>query len=203
MRWYVILVALVALSRSIHESTAPNFAVNASTAVPVEVEDLVANAALLLEAKITSARCIAGVGGCVDTEYSLAVARTFWGEHAPVQVLRLPGGVLPDGRGMVLPGVPHFSLGEDVVLALSEANDDGLRMPIGLDQGCYRLRVEANGDRFAWRVPAASARIDMATGRIHSGGAAWGAPYGQLVARMTAAVAARRSGVIGPSEVGR
>ena len=202
MRWIIIIGALVALAWNSPFRIAPP-AVKASTAIPVGVEDLVANAELVFAGKVQSVRAVEHPGGRIDTEYVFSVERTFWGEEESERVLRLPGGILDDGRGMIVPGITHFSFAEEVLLAVSAADPDGMRMPVGLDQGSYRLRIEPNGDRTAWHTPSGSARIDPATGTLRCGTSAWGIPYGELVAELTAAAAARRAGLIGPMEAGR
>ena len=203
MRWTLIIAALAALTWIIRLDLAVTPAVSASTATVVAVEDLIANADLVLEGRVNSIRSVERLDGRIETEYGLTVSRTYWGAAQSERTLRLPGGILASGRGMVVPGVPHFSYAEEVVLALSEPDGDGMRMPIGLDQGCYRLRLENNGDRYAWRTPSAAARIDPATGRLLTGSGAFGVPYGELAAELTAAASARRAGLIGPTEGGR
>ena len=203
MRWFLPCSALVAVVCALPSRSLPSTAVRASTAIPLDIEGLLAEADLVIEARVTALHQERRDNGRVETEYVLRVTRTYWGGERHERLLRLPGGILPDGSGMLIPGVPSFLLGEELLLALSPADLDGLRMPIGLDQGCYRLRTEPNGERIAWHGPASSATIDPDTGLLRSGAGAFGLPYGELAARLTAAAEARRAGLLAPQGAGR
>ncbi len=71
-----------------------------------------------------------GETGLIETEYLMSVDRTLWGADLGMRTVRLPGGVLPDGRGMMIPGMPRIAVGEDVLLFLSRQTSWGMRMPM-------------------------------------------------------------------------
>ena len=78
--------------------------VSAGTARRMDVADLVDGSGLVVQARVRSAEVQVGPRELIETRYVLAVSRTFWGEPATEQVVRIPGGVLEDGRGLLLAG---------------------------------------------------------------------------------------------------
>ncbi|MGE0707703.1 MAG: hypothetical protein AB7N76_08555 [Planctomycetota bacterium] len=75
------------------------------------------------------------------------------GEDSGLELL-IPGGSL-GGIVHVVHGMPTFQPGEEVVLYATAAHPkSGVRVPVGLDQGCYRIQREREGGR-------ARARRDM------------------------------------------
>lgn len=184
-----VLVALLAVAtqdRSHHPE--------ASTALRMDLTQLVAGADLVLEGRVVSTTPLVAADGLVHTEIQLLVERTYWGEHLGLRTLRLPGGVLPDGHGTVVPGMPRLTTGQDVVLVLSAETHLGSRVVCGLAQGHYSLLRDARGRRLAVRSQA-SATFDPTAefGALVPGGvgAAEVLEYAELVARLESAVAER------------
>ncbi len=151
----------------------------AGTALRLEIPDLVREADLVFEGRVEDIRPRTNARGRVETEVTLRVERTFLGEPAPYRVVRLKGGRLPDGSGVLIPGMPRLSLQEDVLLFLSAPSADGSRMPVGLSQGKWRVVTDVTGARSLVRTsgplevahvlgaPVASApeeRLDYADG---------------------------------------
>ena len=85
--------------------------VQAGTALKMELPEVVERADLILEARVLSARAFE-TSGMIETEFLLQVDRTFHGEDQPYRSIRIPGGVLEDGRGMILAGMPRLVVGE-------------------------------------------------------------------------------------------
>jgi len=166
----------------------------AGTAVRLGVRDLLDRSELCLEGRVIGARAVLEAHPRrIDTEYTIQVARTYWGEPQAVRVIRIPGGVLPDGRGMTIPGLPRLSVGEDAILFLSGADRSGMRMPVGLAQG--RLRVAS--DRFGRKVLVRDADglsvVDPGGGAPRAVEAPAVLDYAGTVTELEAAVARRRS----------
>lgn len=118
--------------------------VRAGTALKMELPEVVGRADLILEARVLSARALES-DGMIETEFLLQVDRTFHGEDQPFRLVRIPGGVLEDGRGMILAGMPRLALGERTLLFLSEEGETGIRMPVGLAQGKYTVVEHDSG----------------------------------------------------------
>lgn len=164
----------------------------AGTAVHMEVPDLVQHADLVLEARVVGTRAVVGPDGRIDTEVTLSVARTFWGEHRAVRTLRLPGGELADGRGLAIAGMPRLSVGEDALLFLSpEAR--GMRMPTGLAQGKLRIVTDAQGRRALVREHAELGLLDARTGAVRPDTGVGPLDYDEAVVRIEAAVVQKRT----------
>jgi hypothetical protein len=122
-------------------------AIEGATVLKMNVADLAARCDLAVEARITSASASLDASGRIGTDYALEIARTFAGAPAARRTIRIPGGVLPDGRGLVIPGMPVLSVGETAILFLSAENQRGERLPIGLAQGRLRILTAPDGTR--------------------------------------------------------
>ena len=165
--------------------------VAAGTAIQLDLPGLVERAELVLEGRVQTIECARDVRGRIETRYTLAVARTFLGDAAPQRTVRVPGGVLPDGTGLVLPGLPRLALGEEALLFLSAEGRTGLRVPVGLAQGRFRIERTANGARQLVRDVADLALVDAQGHVLPENGAAQTFDYATTIARVEAAVAAR------------
>ena len=193
MRWILFALATGGLTVGLvrKHSFAP--ALQAGTAIRMEVEDLVDRADHILEARITGRRTLQDEHGRIVTEYQLLKRREFYGESA--DVVRIPGGVLASGRGLLLPGMPRIQVGEEVMLFL---NGESLAMPTGLAQGKFRLMNGRSGERLAVRqggVELAASSCGHAshgaTAHLCQQGAVQALPYAELSARVQARVADR------------
>ncbi len=60
--------------------------------------------------------------------------------------IRIPGGEVA-GRGMMLPGMPEFEVGERHILFLTEKNDKQWRMPVDFSKGTARVSMKASGEQ--------------------------------------------------------
>jgi hypothetical protein len=164
---------------------------DAGSALRMDLEELADGAALAVEARVQAARPGQDARGLIHTDYDLVVARTFYGADAPTRTVRLPGGVLSSGRGMLLPGLPELAVGEELVLLLSPASASGVRMPIGLGQGKFRLVTTGAGARLAVRTSGGAALLDASGRAGHAGLDVL--PYAELSARLQAAANAKRA----------
>ncbi len=169
-------------------------AVDASTVRKLTLEEAAASCELALEARVTSRSSTLDASGRIGTDYAVTVARTFAGTHAAARTIRLPGGVLPDGRGLVLPGLPSLAVGEDAILFLSGENARGERLPVGLAQG--RLRVERSAADTRYVVNDLSG-LDLVDAQGHPVPVEVGTsalPYDVVLARIEAACSRRSRG---------
>jgi hypothetical protein len=156
------------------------------------VPGLVDRAELVVEGRVLAERAYRAANGLVHTEYVLQCDRTFLGADAEQRVVRLPGGVLPDGSGTVIPGLPGLARGEHVVLFLSPENATGVRMPVGLAQGKLVVEAGPDGARSLVRHALDLRLLDPATGRVEEAAPRTASDYDRVVAAIEAAAAARR-----------
>lgn len=170
----------------------PGNLAHAGTAVRMGISDLARGSDLVVEARVLSAAGVEDASGRIDTEYLLRVDRTLWGDDAPFRSVRLPGGQLPDGRGMLLAGVPRLAPGEDVLLFLSAAAPSGMRMPVGLGQGRLGVVRDAEGRKSFVQAPGALALVDPATGTVREADRALRFDYAATLAEIEAALSVRR-----------
>ncbi len=165
--------------------------VDAGTAIRMDVADLVDRADLVFEGRVLATRTLQPAPGLIETEYTVAVDRTFWGPQLSQRVFRMPGGVLPDGRGLVLPGMPSLRVGEDALLFLSEAGSSGVRMPIGLAQGKFSVISSLSGARALTRRQGSLSTVDPASGTVQHMGTTELLDYAETIAEIRAAAERR------------
>lgn len=164
----------------------------AGTAIRLDVDGLVDRADLVVEAYVASATPVE-IDGDVYTDYQLLIDRTWWGEDLGVRTVRLPGGVLPSGRGTLVPGMPSVVPGDDVILALTEPGSQERRVVVGLSQGRWRVVGDGRGGKLVVRGGEGGALV--------AGPGATPLPidrlevmdYADLVSRLEAAAGARRA----------
>lgn len=157
----------------------------AGTAQRMDIEDLVNTAELVLEGRVIMSRTLRDAEGMIVTDYEVEVQRTFLGEHRDRRSVRLPGGVLETGEGLMIPGLPPMNPGEDVILALSAAGSTGVRLTTGLTQGKFKIMMGTSGLPVAVRDGSGSTLVTP-QGIFDEGGIEV-MPYAELVARIQAA----------------
>jgi len=167
--------------------------VGAGTTLRLDIPELVAEADLVFEGRVLEARTYLEDSGRIETEYTFLVDRTMWGEDQVERSVVLPGGVLEDGRGLVISGMPSVRAGEDVLVFLSEAGDTGVRMPVGLSQGKFRVETSLQGGRALTRYNGSLSLLDPATGSLHPAGAQERFDYANVIAEIYAAADRRRA----------
>lgn len=169
-------------------------AVQAGTALRMDVGGLIAGAELVIEGRILSAEAQETDSGLIETVYQVQVERTFLGDDVYMRSVRLPGGVLADGSGMLLAGMPRLRVGEDTMLFLSEGGERSLRVPIGLAQGRYSVVTRLDGSKLAVRDQGGLGLMDPVTGAVSSADGRHVRDYADFVAEIESAVAVKRAG---------
>jgi hypothetical protein len=165
-------------------------ATDASTVLRMDLDAQVDASALVVEGTVLSVQPLRGLGGHVVTDYEIAVDRTFLGEDLPIRTIRMPGGSHPSGIVTMVPGVPTLSVGEDVLLLLTETGTNELRLPVGLSQGKYRLESSPGRPRRAVRDHGEVLWVE-ANGDVHRGAGSEAVSYADLSARLQASIAGR------------
>jgi hypothetical protein len=185
------LAATIALS-SLCFALAIAGTIDGATVLKMNVADLAARCDLAIEARVTSASASIDASGRIGTDYALDVGRTYAGAPAARRTIRLPGGVLPDGRGLLIPGMPVLAVGENAILFLSAENQRGERLPIGLAQGRLRIVTATDGTRTLESDLAGIELVDAAGKALpHPIQSAGKLPYTATVQRIEAECARR------------
>ncbi len=82
----------------------------------------------------------------VRSEIEIEVAEDWKGGGARTIVLDQPGGLMPDGSGTRVFGMPRFEAGDEVVLFLAEHELVGTRV-LGLAQGAFEVQTDGTVSR--------------------------------------------------------
>ena len=181
----VLLLLAVALTAVL----APGPPARAALAERLSVDDLVARCGACLVGTVIEARGRRAADGLIETAYRIRVDERMVADSggAPggaFETVVLPGGVLPDGSGLAIPGLARFEVGERALLFLTEADAvTGRRMPVGLDQGQWRLVAGPDGRTLA--LGGAPAGTDEPLAAL---GGARAIEYAELRARIEAAL---------------
>ena len=163
----------------------------AGTAIKLDTQALVDRSEWVIEGRVLSARVSVGSNGRPETEYQVSVDVPYWGGAEALRVFRFPGGVLPDGSGMVVPGLPVLRAGEDVILFLTAESRAGWRMPVGLSQAKYVKLRDARGRDVVVREHTDLKLLDTSTGQVQDAAARESKSYAELRAEIEAAVKQR------------
>jgi hypothetical protein len=100
----------------------------------------------------------APVDGRPATDYQIEVARVIKGDlPGSTVVMRVPGGVRPDGVGLKIWGAPTFREGDKALLFLN-AGSDGVYRPLHLMLGAFHVD-QVEGRRVAFRDLSEATRI--------------------------------------------
>lgn len=180
-------------------SIRPTSDLRAGSAVRLDLAGLVDGSEIGLEGRVLSTRVELDALGRPYTRATLAVTRDLIGDsRGPFDVL-IPGGVLPTGTGLLLPGMPALHPGEEVFLFLTEASATGVRVPVGLAQGKFRIERDANGGRTLVRDGAELLLLDSLSLQRTSVGLAAVYDYAAFMAEVQALAARRRSLAVPPA----
>ena len=185
------VVALAFTVGWVADRTWSEHALEAGTALRVDLEGLVDRADIVIEGRVKRATSRPAPGR-IETEYEIEVERTFLGEERQTRTFVMPGGVLPDGTGMILPGVACLRTGEEAILFLSRKSTAGMRIPIGLSQGRFRVETPIHGRRVVVREHEDLGLLDPESGALHEARRAERYDYAELVAKIHAACDVRR-----------
>lgn len=117
----------------------------ALTTVPRDLDQLVAHADAIFRGVAISRQAAwkgEGANRHIVTRVTFRVTESYKGAAAAQRTLEFFGGEL-DGKGMAIPDMPAFVVGEDAIL-FEEGNEKQFCPLVGADQGYFR--VDASGD---------------------------------------------------------
>lgn len=166
----------------------------AASAVRMDVAETTLRAAEILEGQVLEVRTSRDVDGWIRSTVVLDCDRDHLNGTAGAQrELVLPGGTLEDGSGLLIPGLPTFREGEQVLVFLTSEGSGGFRMPVGLAQGKWRLLTDRDGVRWALRSDVSAAVVEHDAEVQLFGTAA--RSYAEVRAELEAALALRAEGL--------
>ena len=127
--------------------TAAALAANATTIVPMSVEELTRAASNVVEGHAQRSWTSWNAQHTLIYTYTtFQVSRSLKGSAASVLTVKQPGGSA-DGYTQKVSGVRHFQEGEDALLFLRpSAASDGTQVVVGLIQGNFRMARTAAGE---------------------------------------------------------
>jgi hypothetical protein len=133
---------------------------HATVLVPAEFTEIVGGSAIIAYARVVDVRPEWADGRrWIDSVVTAEVVSYLKGGSGETIAFKVPGGKLGRYRSVVV-GAPVFARGDEAVLFL-KANDDGLPAIFGLNQGVFRVRVDARtGQRMV--VPPPVTAVDPA-----------------------------------------
>jgi hypothetical protein len=128
-------------------AAASSWQARAATVLPVSLDHLVDNAAVVFEGTCVGNRTERDPGtGLVVTYTTFSVRDAIKGEVASVHEIKQLGGRIPQaGMALRVDGVPSFTVGESYVVFLAGVSAAGFSSPIGLSQGRFAVAHEAAG----------------------------------------------------------
>ncbi|MCX8036106.1 MAG: hypothetical protein N3D11_03430 [Candidatus Sumerlaeia bacterium] len=122
----------------------------ATLVLPQNIEDLESQAQLIFAGVCTTYTAVATAQGLPATLYTFKVIEAVKGNvkaGSEVQ-FRQFGGPIPGSRlAMKVSGVPHYVVGQEVLLFLNPPGSIGLTAPVGLSQGVFAIEQSRDGKR--------------------------------------------------------
>gem|GEM_PF-959472 len=142
-------LTLVAVCAAIVIGVAPG-RVLATTVINRSVQEMTAVSGLVLSGVVLSVEPNQTAPGYpLATRVTIAVDRVFKGfRSGPTIRFMIPGGVR-DGKMLMIPGMPSFVEGEEVVVFLERTPHGWI--PSGLKNGKYAVHYDQDGRRVVWR----------------------------------------------------
>jgi hypothetical protein len=139
---------------------------SATVVLRLSLAELVDRAEVILEGQVLDTVAGHDRRGGIATTVTVLVEDGLSGvDSGELFRFTLPGGVVGE-RGMVIAGVPRYEPGERVLLFLESESGRGLRMPVGLAQGSFRVGLEPDGSRSLTRDLGDIGLVDPSTGRM-------------------------------------
>ena len=115
----------------------------ATTYMMMSDQDLTDQAPAVVEARVMGVEYAPTIDGMPATDYLVEVSRVLKGDLPGSTVLvRVPGGINPEGLGLKIWGAPQFAEGEETILFLSPAKDGTYRI-VHLMLGAFHKRTVA------------------------------------------------------------
>ncbi len=156
----------------------------ATTVLPLDLEALTNAADRVFMGRVVAVHSGRDGHGLPVTWTTFTVEETLKGALPKTLEIKQIGAETPlaDGAIYRVPALPHYQVGDEVVLFLQPDSREGFTSPVGLGQGRFRIRHEPGGATAENDVGnvnlQAPARAALARGTARSGAAALTAPSG-------------------------
>jgi hypothetical protein len=166
--------------------------IGATVLVPAEFREIVAGSETIAYTRVVAVRPEWVEGRRqIDTIVTAEVIASYKGEPARSVSFRVPGGQIGRYRS-ILVGAPVFSRGDEAVLFLQSADGDVARV-FGLNQGVFRVRVDARSGRRIVVRPALLASGEAAERVVRGAASRRAVDLDAFGAQVRAAMAAPRN----------
>jgi hypothetical protein len=130
---------------------------SATVLLPAEFREIVAGSQIIVYGRVSDVRAEWGDGRRrIESVVTLDAASFYRGTPASTVTFRVPGGQIGRYKSVTV-GAPEFRAGDEVVLFLKS---QGPAVPhvFGLNQGVFRVRVDARSGRRLVTMPIVTAR---------------------------------------------
>ena len=116
----------------------------AMTILPLDLPAMTGQAARIFVGRVERIAAGRDAGGLPATWTTFTIIEPVKGTVGDTLTVKQLGTSLagPDGQVLPHPAVPHYRVGESVVLFLQPESALGFTSPVGLGQGCFRVRTE-------------------------------------------------------------
>lgn len=126
------------------------FPAAATSVLPVDLDQLVANSAVTFEGTCTENRTGRDpTTNLVVTYTTFAVHDVLKGDAGATYEIKQIGGAIPGGLTYRVDGVPKFQPGQDYIVFLPGVSAAGFSSPVGLEQGRFVVTPTGNGREVA------------------------------------------------------
>lgn len=123
------------------------FSAQASSVLPLYLDEIVADAAVAFQGICTDNRTeLDPATGLVVTYTTFAVSDVLKGAVGDTHSIKQMGGNLDKDSGFRMTGVPSFTVGKPYVVFLYGVSRAGFSSPVGLSQGKFMVRRGAAGE---------------------------------------------------------
>ncbi|MBI3940047.1 MAG: hypothetical protein HY315_04375 [Acidobacteria bacterium] len=156
VRYFLFLLALLAVG-------IPAYATSVRA---VELDELVGSSDQIFLGRVVEVRQGTLAGFDLNyTEYTFAVSDWIKGGSGDTLKVRQLGR----GAGApVLPGIPAYKKGAEILLFIHRPSRIGLTSPVGMDQGYYPVEKDGNGDRTV-HLRTMNASVERLQSRLQAG----------------------------------
>ena len=161
----------------------------ATMLLKMNLADLAGEAETVVSGTVTSSHSAWNEDRSLIFTYStLAVSSTLKGKHKQEVVVRTQGGIVGE-IGMRAVGEPELKKGDQVLLFL-ERDGDGYNRVVGMNQGCFRVRIGRSGQKQVGNSLSGLSLYDRTKGVVvdPSSEVKRGTPLDELEARIRALV---------------